>query len=510
MFSTAAPVMGGLESGSDAKPRTKHIAYLDGLRAIAVLSVLLRHAWGLSGSPALPLFGHNWTPIMTMLSSGVDLFFVLSGFLLARSFLRARQAGETPTPFRVYWRARLRRIGPPYWVVLFLVLLLMTGTYIPNERVFSGPGLAIFAAHATFLQAAYLPSFGAYSVETPFWTLTIEMIFYLMLPVLVRLFFGKRWIVFTPVLAAVAVGWLFLVRNSAGPLVTLVNEKINVFPAFPEAAVRFFLSHQMPAFLVDFSAGILAALVVTSKKYSLRNNRAFQRVTSPTAGVVIFFLGTAVVLAAAWKLGTFSLVNGYANPLNYMTQSRPADLAYYYFESIPFGIGYGGMLLGLALATGWLQAVFSFRPLAYIGVIGYSVYLLHMPTLYVFNNYSWLRTEGDPGRHFLLMLVTAVPVIIVLSTLFFRAVERPAMEWSRRAHLAGRSKPEAAAPAAEEGRATDVETTGRISEQPLVPGLRVRAGAPPAAEAEDASWAVDDAVPGEYERAERAHESVRS
>ena len=51
MFSTAAPVMGGLEPGADSKPRTKHIAYLDGLRAIAVLAVLLRHAWGLSGSP---------------------------------------------------------------------------------------------------------------------------------------------------------------------------------------------------------------------------------------------------------------------------------------------------------------------------------------------------------------------------------------------------------------------------------------------------------------------------
>lgn len=498
MFSTAAPVMGGLESGTDAKPRTKHIAYLDGLRAIAVLAVLLRHAWGLSGSPDLPLFGRNWTPIMTMLSSGVDLFFVLSGYLLARSFLRSRQTGEVATPFRVYWKARLRRIGPPYWIVLFLVLLLMTGTFIPDERVFSADGAAIFAAHATFLQAAYLPSFGAYTVETPFWTLTIEMIFYLMLPFMVRLFFGKRWIVFTPVLAVVAVGWLFMVRNSAGPLVTFVNETINVFPPFPEEAVRFFLSHQMPAFLLDFSAGILAALIVTSKKYALKDNRLFQRITSPTAGVVIFAMGAAVVLAAAWKLGTFSLANGYANPLNYMTQDRPADLAYYYLESIPFGIGYGGMLLGLALATGWLQAVFSFRPLAYIGVIGYSVYLLHMPVLYIFNNYAWLRNEGDPGRHFLLMLLTAVPAIIVLSTLFFRAVELPAMEWSRRAHLAARS--DVPAPGSDEPQ---------ITEKPVVPALRMRAGLP-VDDKDGGEWAVDDAVPGEFDRAQRTEESVRS
>ena len=116
------------------------------------------------------------------------------------------------------------------------------------------------------------------------------------------------------------------------------------------------------------------------------------------------------------------------------------------------------MLLGLALATGWLQGVFSFRPLAYIGVIGYSVYLLHMPILYVFNNYAWLENEGDPDRHFLFMLLTAVPMIILVSTLFFRAVERPAMEWSRKAHLSHRSESPAPAPAAEEPRTTEPAT----------------------------------------------------
>jgi peptidoglycan/LPS O-acetylase OafA/YrhL len=209
-------------------------------------------------------------------------------------------------------------------------------------------------------------------------------------------------------------------------------------------------------------------------------------------------MGAAVVLAAAWKLGTFSLANGYANPLNYMTQDRPADLAYYYLESIPFGIGYGGMLLGLALATGWLQAVFSFRPLAYIGVIGYSVYLLHMPVLYIFNNYAWLKNEGDPGRHFLLMLLTAVPAIIVLSTLFFRAVELPAMEWSRRAHLAARS--DVPAPGSDEPQ---------ITEKPVVPALRMRAGLP-VDDKDGGEWAVDDTVPGEFDRAQRTEESVRS
>src|SRR5215217_8035692 len=126
----------------------------------------------------------------------------------------------------------------------------------------------------------------------------------------------------------------------------------------------------MPASLVDFSMGILAALVITSKKHALRENRLFQRLTSSRMGVGIFFVGVLVVLAAMWRLGNRSLANNYADPLQYMNTDRPADLLYYYMETIPFGIGFGLMLCGLALATGWLQQAFSFKPLAYVGVIG--------------------------------------------------------------------------------------------------------------------------------------------
>jgi peptidoglycan/LPS O-acetylase OafA/YrhL len=497
MFSTAAPTMGGLEPGSGSARTAKHIAYLDGLRAIAVLSVFFRHAWGLSGSPVLPFFGTDLRFIMVMLGSGVDLFFVLSGYLLARSFLRARQTGEAAPSYRVYWRARIRRIGPPYWVVLFLVVLLLTGTFIPTERVFSLQGLAIFLAHVGIMQAAYLPSFGAYSVETPFWTLTIEIIFYLMLPFMVRLFFGKRWLFCTPLLAAVALVWLYLVRNSLDPLVSFVNGPLNVFPPFPEEAVRFFLSHQMPAFLVDFTAGILAALVVTSKKFALRDNALFQRLTSPTMGVAVFFAGVLVVLGAMWRLGNRSLANNYADPLQYMNTDRPADLLYYYMETIPFGVGFGLMLCGLALATGWLQRVFSFKPLAYVGVIGYSVYLLHMPLLYVINNYGWLQAMTNPKTHFLALLAVAGPAVFLISTAFFRTVERPAMDWSRRAHL----EPDSGQRGRQEGAepvAAEADLPAPLAGPATGPG-----------EDKDVSWAVDDAVPGEYDRVRR-EEQVRS
>jgi len=449
-----------------------HIAYLDGLRAVAVISVLVRHAWGLSGSPRIPLFGLDLRPIVVMLSSGVDLFFVLSGFLLARSFLRARQTGQPAPRYSDYWRARIRRIGPPFWIVLVLVVLFMTPTFIPEGKVFSTEGLAIFLAHVPIMQTIYLPAFGAYPVETPFWTLTIEMIFYLTLPFMVQLFFGKRWIIFTPILGAVALGWLYWVRNGADWLVAFENEKINVYPPFANEAIRFFLSHQFPAFLVDFSAGILAAVVVTSKKYRFKDSKLFQKLTSPTVGMIMFLIGLVALLAIMWVLGGLSLRHGYDNPLNYMYDDRRSDLVYYYFETIPFGIAYALILCGLALGPNWLKGLFSLRGLAFFGVIGYSVYLLHMPILYIVNRYEWVASDTDPSSHFLKLFLFGAPLIIAIAYCFYRVVERPSIAWSQEGRRippeAPIDPPDAAdasadvAPAVQpvSGEASSIETAG--------------------------------------------------
>lgn len=415
-----------------AEGPSRHIAHLDGLRALAVLAILVRHAWGLSGSPHLPVLGLDLRPLMVMLSSGVDLFFVLSGYLLAQSFLRRRQTGAPPPRYADYWRARLLRIGPPYWIILILVVVFMTPSHIDPDRVFSFPGLAIFGAHAVFLQSAYLPSFGAYAVESPFWTLTVEMIFYAALPLMVRAFYGRRWMVSIPVFGAAAVAWLVMVRTSADPLVALVNGPLNVFPPFDEATVRFFLSHQFPAFLLDFALGIGVAALVVSKDHALAGSRWFQRLTGPVPGLVIFLAGCAVVLASMWTLGTLSIAHEYANPINYMTADRPSDLTYYYLETIPFGIGFSMMLAGLVLGPWRLRATFSWKPLTFIGVIGYSVYLIHMPTLYTFNGYPWLAQEFDPSEHFLKLLLAGGAVTLALSVAYHHLVERPAMRAARR------------------------------------------------------------------------------
>jgi len=191
-----------LEIAEPPKPRWSqaHIPELDGFRTIAILSVFVMHMF--YGWPPAPPKGFTWIPhpLLVVVGHGwlgVDLFFVLSGFLITGILLDSR---ETPNYFRNFYARRVLRIIPIY----FTCILVM--------------GLA-YKGHAAFflLSVAFLANFHHYfNVPAPhgpstFWSLAIEEHFYLLWPLLVRflkrstllsltliLFFG------TPILRAIA------------------------------------------------------------------------------------------------------------------------------------------------------------------------------------------------------------------------------------------------------------------------------------------------------------------
>src|SRR5271170_481437 len=131
---------------------------LDILRASAIVGVLLAH--GL----VLPVKGRD---VVAPLGSGVELFFVLSGFLIGRIYFRSSQ-GESFS-FWNFWRSRWWRTLPPYYATILLYVLMRLAA--------PAPGLHWY--YALFLQN-YLgvTGFG------PSWSLCVEEHFYLLLPII--------------------------------------------------------------------------------------------------------------------------------------------------------------------------------------------------------------------------------------------------------------------------------------------------------------------------------------
>ena len=146
-------------------------ANLDVLRAIAALMVVAAHAFALSvRAPA----GHpRWADdAVSFLSNGIWLFFALSGYLIAGPFLRALAEGRPQPSGRSYAVRRAARILPAYWVALVAVLLLATGGGLVHWWQLPVHGLLLqnlFESQANrFLFVA--------------WTLSVEAMFYLFVP----------------------------------------------------------------------------------------------------------------------------------------------------------------------------------------------------------------------------------------------------------------------------------------------------------------------------------------
>ena len=221
------------------RERVGYIAPIEGLRGVAVLMVVLFHYVVLrEGNFDDPYVGAiNQVEALNRAVHhgylGVDLFFVISGFLLALPWFLEARAGRPAPPARAFYVRRVRRIVPAYYVQLAalfaIVLPLLHGwTYWRSDLyVYALNGVA----HALFVHNLFPLTSASMGVNGALWTLAVEAQFYLLLPLVAPLFV-RRPVAMLFASLALALAWRFSVSSD-------------------------FLRAQLPAYLGHFALGIV-------------------------------------------------------------------------------------------------------------------------------------------------------------------------------------------------------------------------------------------------------------
>ena len=189
------------------------LASIDCLRGLAVIAVLMHHVFRMSFPEKSLFWIQLWVDKTNLGVRGVALFFVISGFCIHMPWAKRKAAGgSSHVGFLHFWRRRLWRLYPPYFVALtgglFLVLFLaligksgaVTPDYFPHEpqRLVNDYVLHLLMLHG------FHPEFDGAGSNPPFWTLAREEYLYLLYFAL--LFWRTRWSAWLSTFAALVAG----------------------------------------------------------------------------------------------------------------------------------------------------------------------------------------------------------------------------------------------------------------------------------------------------------------
>lgn len=392
------------------EPRIKgpgRVQALDGIRGIAILWVFSFHSLALLGG-GLGAPDAGWTAALAEKGLlGVQLFFVLSGYLLAMAWIRAAATGgPSPAIGRFYGR-RAARILPAYWLhlaFLFGVLLplLREGYAVLGTEV----GRTNLILHPLLLQFVHPGTSSSLGLNMALWSLTIEGQFYLLLPLLAPLFCGRRMLLALPAALAISLAWKTLAPTMFSPWVYL-----NVPPAllvffdpvsgrgmpFPADYMGYFLQRQLPGELLAFALGMTAA----NLHVRLGSSRRLQRLAE-LGGLALLALGP-------WLLARLDL-------------GQVLDGEQWRLLGMPlFLLGCALLVLAAGLGTPLVRRLLSIRPLVWVGVVSYSLYLWHEPVLRLVRLWWPGGQEEAPG----VAILCALAASLVIATLSYWLTERP-------------------------------------------------------------------------------------
>ncbi|WP_150267177.1 acyltransferase family protein [Paenibacillus tepidiphilus] len=386
----------------------------DGIRAFACLSVILHH---LSQRLAMPAQKHWLQEVQSVVllgNSGVSLFFVLSGFLLAFPFWKAYLEHEAYPSIRTYALRRAARIMPGFYVSFLVCLLLVWRLDIHTEylwrRIITG---------LTFTTGFHYTTFFPSELNGPFWSISFEVFCYMLMPLFMALLFrlGKRRSFGKAVLFWVIVFGLILAANSLVHQWFTPGENSRGWQYGMIGGAKYWMPRYNPVgFFGHFSIGILTAGVTAAL---MQRGPAIGRLRS-------LGLFDAVGAAALGLAGLLLWRMRHLDEFDFSFQQQP-----YYFPAYAILFGIVLMSAPFSLRLGrWLDNRF-FR---FTAKISFGLYIWHYLIITLIEKYGIMdyRNFGinDVWR-WLGISVSVVAISYVVATLSYYVIEQPFINWSR-------------------------------------------------------------------------------
>lgn len=354
------------------KSGSKYIPALDGLRAFAVIAVVLYHMS---------------TSVLPGGLLGVTLFFVLSGYLITGILIREwSQTGKIDLPR--FWIHRVRRLFP---AIFFMVCSVLVITAFVAPDLLTKLRNDLFAAlfwftnwWYIFQDLSYFEAMGAPSPVTHFWSLAIEEQFYVVWPPLLLLLFHNK-------VKKESIQKIIL----ALAVVSVVLMALLFVPGGDPSRVYYGTDTRAFSLLI----GAFLAFVLPAHRVRGHGRKGL----NPQQRKVV---GVAGIACCAGIVVMMALVDGYAPFM-------------YYGGILIVSLLTGGLVIALVDPRNAISRVFSVRPLVYIGKISYGIYIWHYPILLLMTDFN--TTAETPVWWYLV----EAAVILGVSAFSYHFVEQP-------------------------------------------------------------------------------------
>jgi peptidoglycan/LPS O-acetylase OafA/YrhL len=354
------------------------IREIEGLRAIAITVVMVHRFWPQTGR----LAAHERVAELGWM--GVDLFFVISGFLIAGILLDAR---GKPDYYKNFYARRVLRIFPLYYLFIsavFFVFPLLQGCSYFDSRFVRASGSPLWY----FFYLGNVPEMIGYNPPfflAPVWSLAIEEQFYILFPLAVAVLDRRK-------------------------LVGLLLGVVLFAPVFRLATLLVFPDNERVQYLAtpsrfdEIALGCLLAIGFRSARFNVPPARAHSLL-----GGALFVFGLGLAVSAFDRTTPVGRVAGYS-----IVAFTCAAL----------------VLWTVVNRERRVTAFLRWRPVMYVGKLCYGLYLLHRPASFMINALlarGWLPIAPDSALAIALKYATALG----LATLSWHLLERPILELKR-------------------------------------------------------------------------------